>query len=370
MSIRYTHWGQIALNVSSSLEDALPRPQGIFIHDQKIYWAENGTNYPGEIYDTRSLDGAIKRSDMDGSNVETIKTGLYAVTGIDIGLNPSTAAEGPAGEEILYYAQWNGGPDCGEFYGEVGWVTLNGSDSGYLIRGCNDAGAYMDDPITVHYVKKSDSLPEAATPGIIYTENGTDTAGIQGLWYRCLTASVLTEPTQIWNDSDTSYPGGGSYDSTTNKIYWVTLGTTAGFPIFEDGMIRRGTLDLVNGTVTDIEILIDNLKYPTAFSLDPIKQEMYWSEGPFSITGSAPNYYSCGLENKNIWYAPMDGTGSVAAKLFTGSLNMPIGSFISTTRRLYWSDGCDGTLKSLPLSGSGYYDTTSSLGTTSLPNRI
>jgi len=304
---------------------------------------------------------------MDGSNAETIKTGLYYVIGIDIGRNPSNAGIGPGDTDVLFYADNLGGPDCESgdldgYKGQVGYVALDGSTSGALIEGCNDKNAYMDDPIAVAYVPIASSLPEEKTPGIMYTEYGTDgSEPAQGVWYRCLTASALVAPTSLWLDNG-SKPTSVSYDKTTNKVYWTTQGA---YP-FADGKIWRGTLDLENNTIDSPELLVHGIEYITAFNIDMVNQAMYWSEGPFALSpGTPPWYYTCGLEDKTIWYAPMSGTGSVPAAPFMGSLNMPIGTFISTTRRLYWSDGCDGTVKSAPLTGSGYYDTSSFS-----PNRI
>ena len=359
--LTFSRWGPPAFNTSSLIADSLARPQDAIVHKQKIYWSEAGTNYPGAVYPVRFADGLIKRSDMDGSNVETIKTGLYYVIGIDIGRNPYNAAAGPINQDLLFYADQLGGPDCESgdddgYKGQVGYVALDGSESGALIEGCNDKNAYMDDPISVAYVGNHTSLPTIATPGIMYAERGTDTGGeeIQGIYYRCLSASFLTPPHSLWLDEGT-HPTTVAYDDTTNRVYWSTQGS---YPYTGTGKIWRGTLNLVEHEILGPEVLVDGIDYITALTLDTVKQEMYWSEGPFSLTpGSPPWYYTCDLEDKKIWYTAMDGTGT--PKEFMGLLNMPMGSFISPTRRLYLIDGCDGTAKSIPLSGSGYYNTSS-----------
>jgi DNA-binding beta-propeller fold protein YncE len=331
----------------------------------------------GKIYWTDARTSKIQRSNLDGSGVETIISGLMCPEGIDVDL---------VGEKI-YWVEI-GGKRRGIWRSD-----LNGANVEAVIR----SPAFGPRDIVVDGLKRKiyrtetfraeiirmnfdgenekvivvgehapfEGVPIAIAGGKIYwayktcisrsDPDGNDVeqlitdvkGGVKGIavdepngriyWteyephseigrVRCADLEGANEKTLILIRSRT--PSGIAVDPVKGRIYWIESAST---PFATTGMIRWADLDGADPK----DLIKPKLRTPSGIALDMIRRKVYWTD----------------LGTKKIQRANFDGT-DVEDVIVTG-LNLPIALSIDENGdKIYWADWGDGIIARANLDGT------------------
>ncbi len=224
----------------------------------KMYWTE----WNGE-----SETGTIRRANLDGSNVETLLTGIGNPVGIAVLVDWGAMywAEGDTGtirranldgsnvETLATDVGGLGGFVLDPFYGVMYWTAWDTR----TIRGAYIGGSNVE--IIVTEVEQPLGIAVAPFAGTLYwTERDSNT--IQRLDRSGQRAVVL----------GVEGPEGIAVDAAGGQLYWADKWT---------GAIRRANLD-----GTEVEALVSGVETPEDLALDLVGGHLYWTEwGPGTI---------------------------------------------------------------------------------------
>jgi len=247
---------------------------------EKIYWAD-------------SSSGDIKRSDFDGSNIETIHTGLGSLRGIAIDANGGK----------LYWV---------DFTGFIYRSNIDGSNIETIISGLSFPRCLaLDIDAGKLYYGGNGGIKRSNLDGsdiediiIIGTVGGLslDTNAEKVYWFdilgtkKILRANLDGSSVEVLVDYGID-PTGIAVDAAGGKIYWVdTTGTD---------YVKRANLD-----GSDIEDVIGlGSQNPTAIVLDVSDNIMYWAEDSSSKIRRA-NMDGSGIYSYNTeFYTQDNGDG-------------------------------------------------------------
>ena len=221
-----THVAEIT--ASGEVLDLAWSPDGTLISDGRDVWNVNKPLAPiaeateNKIYWADSSDGKIRRSNLDGSTVEVVLSGLGS---------PQEIALDISGSKVYWIEKGSG---------KIRRANLNGTAVEDLLVG-------LDDPVYFAL--------DVSGGKMYWVERGSDKirrANLNGTAVEDLVTSGL--------DLD----GGIALDTTNGKMYWTNWYT---------GDIRRANL---NGTA--VEDLLTGLNNPTGIALDVSGGKMYWVE--------------------------------------------------------------------------------------------
>ncbi|MEM9351491.1 MAG: cadherin-like domain-containing protein [Planctomycetota bacterium] len=203
----------------SNVEDVvtgISGPGGIAIDDVsgKVYWSE-------------FFSGRIRRADLDGSNVEDVVTGVEGPSGIDI--------DESAGK--LYFVE------NGLFTNKIRRVDLDGSNDEDLIT------SGLSNPEVVHL----------------------DVAGGKMYWTDSFTSKLQRSNLDGSSVEDivtsVSGPRAVAIDNAGGKVYWIQDG-------LGDNRVRRADLD--GGNVEDL--VTSGLTTPYGLAIDLDESKLYWTD--------------------------------------------------------------------------------------------
>ncbi len=295
------------------------RPQGIALDldERKMYWAESGSS------------GFIRRANLDGSDAETVVSGLQAPHGVVV--------DRDAG--YLYWADWSAR--------KIQRARLSGSEVVDLVH----TGDVLPRHLVVHTVagrfgqlywtgdgvgqvwtaQLEGGSPSVLIPGPAGSSRGLvlDEGDNKLIWMDLTTRSTWradrdggrVEPI-IW--PRVFDPQGLSLDLVGGKMYWADV---------ETDMIMRSGLDGLN-----LEPVIDaGLESPTSLVLDVIAGKLYWAD----------------WETKEIGRANLDGSGVEILLTAADGLVRPNHVALDlATQMLYWTDFGTGTIHRANLDGT------------------
>ncbi len=258
----------------SEVEDVvtgLTDPAGLVVDaaEGKIYWTDWGTD-------------KIQRANLDGSQVEDVLTELG---------DPYALALDASGGRI-YWTEWD--PD------KIRRANLDGSEVEDLVTGLTDpAGLALD----------------LAGERIYWTDWGSDKiqrAKLNGSQVE----DLVTELTD---------PAGLALDLAEGKMYWTDWGSDK---------IQRANLD-----GSQVEDLVTEVASPWSLALDVAGRKVYWSDDG----------------TDKIQRANLDG--SQVEDLVDQGLDAPRGIALGGTRaRMYWADWTTNKIQRGHLDGSGVED--------------
>jgi hypothetical protein len=182
------------------------------------------------MYWTDSGPGRIQRANLDGTNVETLVTGLTA------GLR-GIAVDGASGK--MYWADFTAG--------KIQRANLDGTGIQDIITGSVTGVREIALDLTAGKIYWGD-----------YNANNIRRANLDG-----------TNIETLWTGADTNNPGGIALDTSAGKVYWSDAGTD---------QVLRANLDGSN-----VELLIDmRLLYPdstiASLAIDSAGGKLYFSD--------------------------------------------------------------------------------------------
>ena len=235
----------------------------------KIYWTDWGTD-------------KIQRSNLDGSNVEDLVTGLGDPYGLALDLD--------AGR--IYWSEWDAG--------KIRRSGLDGSQVEDLVTGLGDpAGLALD--LDAGRIYWSD-----------WTTNEIQRAKLNGSQVEDLITGL-------------GDPAGLALDAAGGKIYWTDWGSDR---------IQRSNLD-----GSEVENLVTEVSSPWSLALDLAERKIYWSDDG----------------TDKIQRANLDGSG--IEDLVTEGLENPRGVALGGTRsKMYWADWNADRIQRANRDGSGIED--------------
>ena len=203
----YDDQGQNSNLITAVINVTAPEPPDMLVV-RKLYWGDGGTYQ-------------IQRADPDGSNIETIVTGVQ----------PWDLALDVAGGKIYWVSHR-------AFQNNVQRANLDGSNVEELVSGRGGQGIGLD-----------------VAAGKMYWagNSGIHRANLNGSGIETLITGLLN-------------PDSMDLDLIDNKIYWTDS---------LEGTIYRANL---NGT--NIELLVTGLNHPQGLNLDLANGKMYWSNWP------------------------------------------------------------------------------------------
>jgi DNA-binding beta-propeller fold protein YncE len=255
-----------------TLASGVADPRGIALDrvGGKMYWAERDS-------------GLIRRANKDGSDIETLVSGIDLPQGIALDIN---------GRKMYWSVEGVIST------GEIQRANLDGSDVETLVANISEAHGLALDLVRdkVYWLRVKEAFLED------YTEK-IQRANLDGSNVETLVAI----------DLPMSSPSGIALDVEGQKIYWTDAGT---------GVIQRANL---NGT--NIETIVANLDSPWDIALDVTNGKMYWAD-TFNI-GKA-NFDGTGMETLISELSRPSGLTLIeqtigSDRLFPGPLNFSVG---------------------------------------------
>ena len=281
-----------------TLVTGIGSPVGIIVDEYayNMYWADRDT-------------GSIQRADLEGTNVETLVTGVEDVIAI---------AQGSYGEMV--WMEWNSDSETGTMRCCYGW-----DESGsYVIVETERPGDlemsggwfYWTDANRIYWYG-GDEGSGPITMGVQGpTSIAVDVTGDKMYWVDKRTDAIHRSNLDGTNVEDllteVATPEDIALDLVADKMYWTQQGT---------GAIWRADLDGANG-----ETLVE-VEDPQSIALDVARGKMYWTgreASPFSDAGI-------------IQRADLDGEN--VATLLTG-LHKPENIALDLVAgAMYWADG-------------------------------
>jgi len=177
----------------------------------------------GKVYWGNVSEGAIQRSNLDGSGLETIVAGLIGPTAIEVD---------PSG-------------------GKIYWTHLADTQADQKIQRANLDGSGVEDLLT--------GLP---LPQDLALDVGAGT-----MYWTDLSAGTIrranldgSQATDVLTGLDT--PGGLVIDTSTNQLYWGSVGGSE---------IQRANLD--GSSLESVATFVD----AAGLALDPTENDLYWA---------------------------------------------------------------------------------------------
>ena len=177
--------------------------------------------------------GTIQWADLEGSNVETIVTGAENV----IAISP--------GEVIMLWIEWDG--DSG-----IGAIR------GYSRTGRDESGSYIPESYTISETTNGPGDLESAGGGGLYWTDTNRIYRTDNYW--CCQETYQSEPISMGIQGPTSI----ALDLAGDRMYWVDRRTNT---------IRRSGLD-----GAQVEDLVTEVETPEDIALDLVAGKMYWAE--------------------------------------------------------------------------------------------
>ena len=245
------------------------------------------------IYWVAATANSIRKANPDGSEVQSILTGLDSPNRVALDLD--------AGK--LYWTE-AGGRDG------IYRADLDGSNDEILVSSglSNPAGISLDKSAgKLYWVDRSSQMIKRANL------NGSDAEGLH-------TLTSSSNPTDI------------ALDTSAGKLYWVALG---------EKKIQRANLDASGLDASSIEDIIDlsgGSGEPRGIALDIGAGKLYWTQA------------------NSIWRANLNGSSSEELFRKTGgpilySIQLDLGA-----GKMYWTDNTRGEIQRANLDGSDVED--------------
>lgn len=223
------------ITASDTVHDLAWSPDGTMVSDGRDVWNVNKSSAPiaerigNKIYWVDFFDGEILRSNLDGSGVEVVLSGLGSPKGIAV-----DATDGK-----LYWSE-------------------EGTDK---IQCANLDGSNVQELINIKDVRSPTSIALDVDAGKMYWIQTFVTSS--EIWRANLNGS---NPQRILGTSLDSL-NGIALDTAGGKIYWTQLGFLA------SNKIRRANLDGSN-----VQTLVTSWGAPSGIALDDNADKMYWTD--------------------------------------------------------------------------------------------
>ena len=216
------------ITASDEVLDLAWNPDGTMISDGRDVWNVNKPFTPvadateNKIYWGSFTNGKIQRSNLDGSDVEVVLSGLSSPIGIALDISGGK----------MY---WTGGSSD-----KIRRANLNGTSVEDILTG-------LDDPYNIRL--------DVSDGKVYWTERGSD---------KIRRANLNGTSVEDLVTSGSHIDGGIALDTTNGKMYWAD---------WYNGSIRRYNL---NGS--SAEVLLTGLDRPSGIALDVSGGKMYWAE--------------------------------------------------------------------------------------------
>ena len=232
---------------------------------------------PARMYWTDRRAGTIQQADLDGTNVETLVTGIGSPAGLFVswgttmfwadrdtgtiqwaglsGSNVETIVTGA--ENVITIAPHGDFP-----YGDLLWIEWNGDSEIGAIRGSrltrDESGSYTAESYTISETTNGPGDLEIAYGGGLYWTDTNRIYRTDDYWRR--RATNQSEPISMGIQGPTSI----ALDLAGDRMYWVDKWTNT---------IRRSGLD-----GAQVEDLVTEVETPEDIALDLAAGKMYWAE--------------------------------------------------------------------------------------------
>ena len=232
---------------------------------------------PARMYWTDRRAGTIQQADLDGTNVETLVTGIGSPAGLFVswgttmfwadrdtgtiqwaglsGSNVETIVTGA--ENVITIAPHGDFP-----YGDLLWIEWNGDSEIGAIRGSrltrDESGSYTAESYTISETTNGPGDLEIAYGGGLYWTDTNRIYRTDDYW--CCQETYQSEPISMGIQGPTSI----ALDLAGDRMYWVDRRTNT---------IRRSGLD-----GAQVEDLVTEVETPEDIALDLVAGKMYWAE--------------------------------------------------------------------------------------------